>query len=106
MLSELGVSEDANLASAWGLQSALEIREQRIRLTDQLREQGVSPSKIPATVDKMLQPFRKELHEIDTDPTDVYQIFSDAVATLKKVSPLPHSQDCQYARWLKGAKNF
>jgi hypothetical protein len=51
-------------------------------------------------------PFKKELHEIDTDPTDVYQIFSDAVATLKKISPLPHSQDCQYARWLKGARNF
>lgn len=51
-------------------------------------------------------PFRKELHEIDTDPTDVYQIFSDAVAILKKISPLPHSQDCKYALWLRGAKNF
>jgi hypothetical protein len=51
-------------------------------------------------------PFRKELHEIDTDPTDVYQIFSDAVATLRRVSPLSHSQDCQYALWLKGAKKF
>jgi hypothetical protein len=51
-------------------------------------------------------PFRKELHEIDTDPTDVYQIFSDAVATLRRVSPLAHSQDCQYALWLKGARNF
>jgi CRISPR/Cas system-associated exonuclease Cas4 (RecB family) len=51
-------------------------------------------------------PFRKELHEIDTDPTDVYQIFSDAVATLKRISPLSHSQDCKYALWLKGARNF
>lgn len=51
-------------------------------------------------------PFKKEIHEIDTDPSDVYQIFSDAVAALKRVSPLPHSPDCQYAKWLKGARNF
>jgi hypothetical protein len=51
-------------------------------------------------------PFKKELHEIDTDPTDVYQIFSDAVATIKRVTPPAHSQDCKYAEWLKGARNF
>ncbi|MFH1036692.1 MAG: PD-(D/E)XK nuclease family protein [Patescibacteria group bacterium] len=51
-------------------------------------------------------PFKKELHEIDTDPSDVYQLFSDAVATLRKISPPPHSQDCKYAEWLKGARNF
>lgn len=51
-------------------------------------------------------PFRKELHEIDTDPSDVYQLFSDAVFTLQRALPPSHSQDCQYEKWLKGAKNF
>lgn len=51
-------------------------------------------------------PFKKELYEIDTDPTDVDQLFNDAVATLRKVSPPPHSQDCKYALWLKGARNY
>jgi hypothetical protein len=51
-------------------------------------------------------PFRKELHEIDTDPSDVAQLFSDAVATLRRVLPPNHSDDCKYAQWLRGARNF
>jgi len=51
-------------------------------------------------------PFRKELHEIDTDPSDVDQLFQDAVATLKRITPPLHSQNCQYARWFREAKNF
>jgi hypothetical protein len=51
-------------------------------------------------------PFRKELHEIDTDPTEVGQLFNDAVATIRRISPPAHSQDCKYALWLKGARNF
>ena len=51
-------------------------------------------------------PFRKELHEVETDPSDVYDIFKEAVSTLKRVSPPPHSKDCQYGLWLKGAKVF
>jgi hypothetical protein len=51
-------------------------------------------------------PFRKELHEIDTDPSDVAQLFSDAVATIRRVLPPNHSSDCKYAQWLKGARNF
>jgi hypothetical protein len=51
-------------------------------------------------------PFRKELHEIDTDSSYVRQLFSDAVATLQRALPPPHSQDCQYEKWLRGARNF
>lgn len=60
MLAELGVSKEGNLASVWGLQASLDIRKERVRLYDQLIEQGVSASKIPATVDKMMEPFIKE----------------------------------------------
>lgn len=51
-------------------------------------------------------PFRKEMVEIETNPSDIYAIFSDAVATLKKSNPPPHSQDCPFSKWLKGAKTF
>ena len=51
-------------------------------------------------------PFRKELHEIETDPSDVAGLFKEAVAVLRRISPPPHSQDCQYGNWLKGAANF
>jgi hypothetical protein len=51
-------------------------------------------------------PFRKELHEIDTDPSDVYQLFGDAVATLRRIEPPPHSADCKYGQWQKEAANF
>ncbi|MDD5145943.1 MAG: PD-(D/E)XK nuclease family protein [Candidatus Pacebacteria bacterium] len=51
-------------------------------------------------------PFRKEIHEIDTDPSDVYSLFKDAVSILRRIAPPPHSQDCQYGKWQKGAANF
>jgi hypothetical protein len=51
-------------------------------------------------------PFRKEVLEIETNPSDIYEIFKDAVAVLKKESPLPHSGDCQFKKWLDGAKTF
>ena len=51
-------------------------------------------------------PFKKELQEIDTNPLDVPKLFQDAVATLKRASPPPHSQECQYSRWLKETKFF
>lgn len=60
MLSELGVSKEGNLASYWGLQAAIDIRKERVRLADQLKSEGVPPSKIPATVDKMIQPYIRE----------------------------------------------
>ncbi|OGZ17318.1 MAG: hypothetical protein A2Z78_00705 [Candidatus Nealsonbacteria bacterium RBG_13_36_15] len=51
-------------------------------------------------------PFRKELHEIDTDSSYVQGIFEEAV-TLLRNKKLPSShQDCQFCRWLKQASNF
>ena len=51
-------------------------------------------------------PFRKEMVEIDTNPSDIYEIFKDGVACLKSPTPPPHSQDCQFKKWLDGAKSF
>lgn len=51
-------------------------------------------------------PFRKEMVEIETNPSDVHEIFKDAVACLKKTTPPAHSQDCKFDKWLKGAKSF
>jgi len=51
-------------------------------------------------------PFRKEVMEIDTNPSDIYAIFNDAVLILRKPSPPSHSQDCLFGRWLQGATNF
>src|SRR4030042_1329871 len=51
-------------------------------------------------------PFRKEIKEIDSDPSDIPQLFKEAVSLLRRVAPPPHSQDCQYGQWLKKAVNF
>lgn len=51
-------------------------------------------------------PFRKEVVEIETNPSDIYEIFKDAVAILKLPQPPPHSQDCPFGKWLKGAKSY
>jgi len=51
-------------------------------------------------------PFRKELHEIETNPSDVPELFQDAVSVLRKTSPPAHSADCKYGRWLKQAAGF
>ena len=51
-------------------------------------------------------PFRKEIIEIETNPSDIYGIFKDAVAVLRQPSPPPHSQDCSFKKWLNGAKPF
>ena len=51
-------------------------------------------------------PFKKELHEIDTNPSDVPELFGEAVAILRRVTPPPHSQDCKFGEWLKGAVKF
>lgn len=51
-------------------------------------------------------PFKKELHEIETNPEDIYELFREAVAVLKRLTPPPHSQDCKFGQWLKSAKNF
>lgn len=51
-------------------------------------------------------PFRKEVMEMETNPSDIYEIFKDAVSVLKLSSPPPHSQDCQFKKWLEGAKLY
>jgi len=51
-------------------------------------------------------PFRKEIMEIETNPSDIYDIFKDAVAVLNKSAPPKHSSDCQFGKWLRGAKSF
>ena len=45
-------------------------------------------------------PFRKELHEIETNPSDIPELFRDAVSLLKMPSPPPHSGDCKFGQWL------
>lgn len=51
-------------------------------------------------------PFRKEMVQIDTNPSDIYSIFNDAVLTLRQESPPPHSRDCPFKKWFDGAKNY
>jgi len=51
-------------------------------------------------------PFRKELLEIDTNPDDVYDLFKEAVAVLKREVPPPHSAECKYGQWFGKAKSF
>jgi hypothetical protein len=51
-------------------------------------------------------PFRKEIMEIETNPLDVYEIFKDAVYLLAQSQPPLHSPDCQFSKWLNGAKTF
>lgn len=51
-------------------------------------------------------PFRKEVLEIETNPSDIYEIFKDGVNVLRQDSPPPHSADCQYKKWLDGTKKF
>jgi len=51
-------------------------------------------------------PFRKEIIEIETNPSDIYEIFRDAVSVLKQPNPPAHSQDCQFGKWFKEVKVF
>lgn len=46
-------------------------------------------------------PFKKELHEIETNPSDIPQLFKEAVELLRKKAPTSHSPDCDYGRWLR-----
>lgn len=51
-------------------------------------------------------PFRKELLEIETNPSDIYEIFKEAVAVLRQPAPPLHSHDCKFKDWLDGARGF
>lgn len=58
--AELGVNENANLAASFYRQLKINITKEKIRLVDELTERGVSPSKIPSVVYKMLNPYIEE----------------------------------------------
>ncbi|HRR39363.1 MAG TPA: PD-(D/E)XK nuclease family protein [Candidatus Paceibacterota bacterium] len=45
-------------------------------------------------------PFKKELYEIETNPSDIPGIFKEAVLLLKKETPPPHNSDCEYGNWI------
>ena len=51
-------------------------------------------------------PFRKELHEIETNPDDVPELFKEAVSVLRQTTPPSHSADCKFGQWLFSAKQF
>jgi len=46
------------------------------------------------------------MHEIETNPSDIYEIFKDAVTVLKSDNPPPHSKDCPFGKWLDGVSKF
>jgi len=50
-------------------------------------------------------PFKKEIHEIETNPSDIPQLFREAVELLRKDEPPSHSPDCEYGRWLREVSN-
>jgi len=50
-------------------------------------------------------PFRKEIIEIETNPSDIYEIFKEAVITLKNQMPKKHSKDCQLGKWFDAVKS-
>jgi hypothetical protein len=51
-------------------------------------------------------PFRKELCEIETNPSDVPELFEEAVSLLRKDKPPHHSPDCEYGRWFAKTANL
>ena len=51
-------------------------------------------------------PFRKELHEIETNPSDIPELFRDAVSVLRKNTPPSHSRDCKFGEWFDKAYRF
>ena len=51
-------------------------------------------------------PFRKELHEIETNPGDVNRLFRAAVSVVRKNTPPEYNEDCQYCYWFKKTSTF
>jgi hypothetical protein len=63
LLTETGVTREGNLAALWLLQSNQAVKKEKIRLTDQLLEQGVPPSKVPSVVNKQIKSFEKQISD-------------------------------------------
>jgi len=51
-------------------------------------------------------PFRKELHEITTDPSYVHNVFTEAVSLLREDIAPQHSPDCRFGQWFEQSSNF
>lgn len=51
-------------------------------------------------------PFRKELKEIETNPSYVSELFKKAVMFLRADSLPEHSQDCKFGQWFKQTAKF
>jgi len=51
-------------------------------------------------------PFRKEILEVETNPSEIYDIFKEAVNCLRSSIPPHHSSDCEYGKWLEGVRAF
>lgn len=45
-------------------------------------------------------PFRKKVIELETNPSDIYDIFKDAVLLLRTDKLPKHSEDCLFGGWL------
>ncbi len=50
-------------------------------------------------------PFRKKVVEIDTNPSDIYEIFKDAVMLLREDKAPKHSEDCAFGNWIDRVNN-
>lgn len=61
LLAQVGVKPEANQAALFLLQSDLMVRQEKVRLTEEAREKGISNYKIPEYVNKNLKPFQKQL---------------------------------------------
>lgn len=63
MQAEIGVDPNANLAAAWAVQSDLLLRQERLKLHNDYIAEDKPRSKIPAMVNKKLEPYRKQLSD-------------------------------------------
>ena len=51
-------------------------------------------------------PFKKKIVSIDTNPSDIPELFGDAVRLLRQKNLPTHSVDCKYGKWLNQILNY
>jgi len=51
-------------------------------------------------------PFKKELYEIETNPSDIPDLFKEAVNVLRNDKPPRHSPDCPFGKWFSSVQKF
>lgn len=49
-------------------------------------------------------PFKKELREIETDPSRIPALFKKAVELLRSDDPPLHNQDCKFGKWFNNIR--